>query len=69
MNLKSGRDHFFAKITSEVPLEVKYFEPTVKGGYLSLNDTIFEVFLEDLDDQVHPPETIRKGRRVFYSFD
>ena len=47
----------------------KYFEPSVKGEYHILNDTVFDVYFEDLDQKVDEPETVRKGRRVFYYFE
>ena len=30
--VRNGRDYLFAIVTSEVPLEVRYFEPCVKKG-------------------------------------
>ena len=67
--VRNGRDYLFAIVTSEVPLEVRYFEPCAKKGFLCLNDTIFEAFLQDLNEKIHPPESIQMGKRVFYSFD
>ena len=50
-------------------IEVKYFEPSVKGICHILNDEIFPVLIEDLGQKVSPPETIRRGRRTFYCFE
>ena len=56
--------------TGENPTRVKYFEPSVNANFLVLNDNIFDPFIEDLEEKVDPPETIKVGKsRVFYSFE
>ena len=47
--VKVGKNILFAFIVSENPLGVKYFEPTIKGGYYRLSDAIFDV----VSTQVH----------------
>ena len=49
-------------------LTFKYFEPTIKGGLHCLNDMIFDVFSEDLQEKIELPEVIQKGRRTYYRF-
>ena len=66
--VKNGVHSLFVIITNDSPLEVKYFESTVRGSYHCLNDTIYEVFSEDLDQKVPPPKVTQKGRRTYYSF-
>ena len=51
-----------------MPLKVKYFEPSCKGSFQILNEKEYDVFFQDLDRKVDDPDTIRKGRRVFYMF-
>ena len=67
--IRNGVHCLFAIIESENPIEVKYFEPTIKGNYHCLNDTIFEVFEDDLEEKITPPEIIQKGRRKYYCFE
>ena len=67
--VKNGKNSLFSVIVNEDPIEVKYFEPSVKGICHILNDEIFPVLIEDLGQKVSPPETIRRGRRTFYCFE
>ena len=68
--VKNGTHSLYAVISSKEPIEVQYFEPTVQGNFHSLNETEFEVFLEDLDEKIEPPKILRKGRtRTFYDFE
>ena len=67
--IKNGAHFLFAKISSEVPLEVKYFTPSVKGGSHYLSETPYAVCTEDLQEKIDPPIIISKGRkRKFYQF-
>ena len=66
--IKNGAVFLFAIIASDDPLSVKYFEPTIKGGLHCLNDMIFDVFSEDLQEKIELPEVIQKGRRTYYRF-
>ena len=42
--------------------------PSYKGSFQILNEKEYDVFIQDLDRKVDDPDTIRKGRRVFYMF-
>ena len=66
--IKHGQNSLFAVIAKEMPLKVKYFEPSCKGSFQILNEKEYDVFIQDLDRKVDDPDTIRKGRRVFYMF-
>ena len=68
MKIKHGQNSLFAVIAKEMPLKVKYFEPSCKGSFQILNEKEYDVFIQDLDRKVDDPDTIRKGRRVFYMF-
>ena len=67
--IRNGNNSLFALIASENPLTVQYFELSVKGEYYILNDTIFDEYVENLDQKIDKPEIIRKGKRVFYYFE
>ena len=69
-SIKNGQHSVFSLVVAENPARVKYFEPSVNGNFLVLNDNIFDPFIEDLEEKVDPPETIKVGKsRVFYSFE
>ena len=60
----------FAIICNVTPLEVKYFEKTLKGNYHCLNDNVFELFKEDLAEKLSaPPKEVKKGRHTYYIFE
>ena len=68
--VRNGVHFLFAQISNENPLEVKYFEPSVKGNFHSLNENPFDVCLEDLQEKIEPPEIIKRGKyRKFYLFE
>lgn len=57
-------------IETSSPLTVKYFQPSVKGEYHKLNDTIYEILIEDLGKKVLAPKVKNSGRfRQFYEFE
>ena len=68
--IRNGRsgNFLYTLIVGENPLEVKYFEPTVKGKHHCLNEAIFDAFIDDLEEKVEPPKVIKKGKREYYSF-
>ena len=67
--VKNGAHFLYAKISNESPLEAKYFSPSVKGNFYSLNETPYSVCHEDFQEKIDPPEVIQKGRlRKFYLF-
>ena len=47
---------YLENVHYENPLGVKYFEPSAKGNYQILNETVFDVFVEDLNEQIPPPK-------------
>ena len=60
----------FSIITSEDPLSVRYFEPSIKKqGLQCLNEMVFDVYLEDLKEKIEQPQLIHRGRRTFYLFE
>ena len=46
--MKNEKHSLFSVIVKENPIEVQYFEPSVKGKYHILNEEIFLVYIEDL---------------------
>ena len=67
--IRNGSNYLYAQIVKDNPLEVKYFEPSAKGKFHVINETIFEVLSEDLDEKIDSPEVITKGRgRKYYKF-
>ena len=67
--IKNGSNSLYAIITAENPWCVKYFEPSVKGKFQVLSDTVFDVFRKDLYDKVPTPELKRQGiSRMYYLF-
>ena len=68
--VKNGVHCLFAVIVNESPsLEVRYFAPTMKGKDHCLNDTIFQLFKEDLYEKLPTPKIVKKGRRTYYNFE
>ena len=67
--VKNGANFLYAIVSNENPLVMKYFAPSVKGNYFSLDETQFDVCAEDLEKKIEAPEIIQKGRRKFYLFD
>ena len=68
--IKNGNNFLFAQITSENPIVVKYFTPTVKGTYYYLDEKPFDVCSDDLYEKIEPPKIIPKGKhRKFYQFN
>ena len=68
----NGQHSVFALVVAENPHRVKFFEPSVKGKSLVLNDNIFDPFIEDFETKVNPPKVNRVGfkkSRAFYSFE
>ena len=49
-------------------LGVKYFQPSIRGTYHSLNDKIYDAFIEDFDRKVEKPEAKIGKTRTFYHF-
>ena len=45
---------------------VKYFEPSVKGKFQVLNDTVFDVFRKDLYEKVPTPDLKQQGKSHMY---
>ena len=69
-SITNGQHSVFSLVVAENPTRVKYFEPSVNGNFLVLNDNVFDPFIEDFEKKVDPPETIKVGKsRVFYSFE
>ena len=67
--VKNGATFLYATITNETPLEAQYFSPTKsKSDLYCLNEEIFAVFIEDMEEKIEPPEKIQKGRRKYYLF-
>ena len=66
--IRNGTHFLNAFISSENPLVVQYFTPTVKGHAYYLNDTSFDACLEDFHEKIDPPVKIQKGRRTYYTF-
>ena len=67
--IENGSNSLYAIITAENPWCVKYFEPSVKGKFQVLNDTVFDVFRKDLYEKVPTPELKRQGKsRMYYLF-
>ena len=68
--IKNGKTVFsYALIVNENPLSVQYFEDSVKGLGHRLNEDIWQVFDQDLDQKVCPPEIKNVGKfRKFYHF-
>ena len=59
----------FNKISKKNSWCVIYFEPSVKGKFQVLNDTVFDVFRKDLYEKVPTPELKRQGKsRMYYLF-
>ena len=50
------------KFQKKISWCVKYFEPSVKGKFQVLNDTVFDVFRKDLYEKVPTPELKRQGK-------
>ena len=65
--IRNGVHTLFSVISTEEPLTVKYFE--AGGNYHILDDKEFEIFAGDLDTKVDPPETMKRGSRVYYVFE
>ena len=51
-SVKNGSTQLFSVIVDLSPLSVMYFEPTVKGKSLCLNENIYPVFRQDLVKKV-----------------
>ena len=66
--VKSGSNFLYALIVKDDPIVVNYFEPSVKGEYLCLNKTPFDVYEGDFFEQAESPTVIHKGRRHYYTF-
>ena len=67
--VKNGVHSLYAIIISEIPLTVKYFEPTVRGQFHCLNEKVFDVFPGDLEQKINAPTIIQKGSyRKYYTF-
>ena len=65
--VSNGNDHLFALVTSQDPLEVQYFQPSMKGNYC-LNETVFYASVDDFDQKIEAPKEISKGRRKYFTF-
>ena len=69
-SITNGQHSVFSLVVAEKPTRVKFFEPSINGNFLVLNDNVFDPFIEDFEQKVDPPETIKVGKsRVFYSFE
>ena len=67
---KSPGQLTFVDIETEHPLSVKYFQPSVKGEYHRLNDTVYEILPEDLGKKISAPKIKNSGKfRQFYKFE
>ena len=68
-SVKNSQD-LFVVIETENPLSVKYFQPSVKGEFHRLNDTVYEILAEDLGKKISPPKIKNSGKfRQFYEFE
>ena len=58
----------YAIITGQTPICVKYLQQTVRDDAVyTLNDTIFEAFIDDFVAKQPEPSIIPKGKtRIFY---
>ena len=50
------------------PFEVKYLTPTKSGKCYYLDEAIFEVLTEDLEEKVEPKPEMKGRTRKFYTF-
>ena len=68
-SVKNSQD-LFVVIETENPLSVKYFQPSVKGEFHRLNDTVYEILAEDLGKKISAPKIKNSGKfRQFYEFE
>ena len=62
--------NLYVIIETENPISVKYFQPSVKGEYHRLNDTVYEILTEDLGKKISAPKIKNLGKfRQFYQFE
>ena len=67
-----NEQNLFVIIENSNPLKVKYFKPTVpttvKGGKHRLDDYVYDVLVEDLDEKISAPKVQIGRTRNFYEF-
>ena len=66
--INNGQHFLFALVTNDNPLEVQFYQPSIKGNH-SLSEAIFEVCLKDFEQKIEAPLVISKGKhRKYYNF-